>query len=207
MVEEVKSMPEHTAPDQPLRSNEFLEGAMRRWGTTVLRLALSHMGNPTDAEDVFQDVFIRLMKDTTRFSSDEHLKAWLLRVTINRCYDIRKSGWKRRNEPLNERHVTIEAPDLFNSDIWEAVEELPFDLRTVFHLFYVEGYSTAEIAHIVDCRPSTARTRLHRARGLLKTTLVPRAYDSGKEDHHDLRPAQRICLEDAGCESIRPSAR
>ncbi len=106
MVEEVKPMPEHipcsrdSAEADGLRPDAFLEDAMHRWGDTVLRLALSQLRDASDAEDVFQDVFVRLLKDRTAFNDDEHLKAWLLRVTINRCRDIGRSGWKRRNEPL-----------------------------------------------------------------------------------------------------------
>ena len=146
---------------------------MHRWGDTVLRLALSQLRDASDAEDVFQDVFVRLLKDRTAFNDDEHLKAWLLRVTINRCRDIGRSGWKRRNEPLAERHaaLAVEAPDLLESDIWNAIGTLPPDLRAVVHLHYVEGYSTDEAAALVGCRPSTARTRLHRARKHLKAAL------------------------------------
>lgn len=165
-------MPEHiprnhdSAGADDLRPDAFLEDAMHRWGDTVLRLALSQLRDASDAEDVFQDVFVRLLKDRTAFNDDEHLKAWLLRVTINRCRDIGRSGWKRRNEPLAERHaaLAIEAPDLLESDIWNAIGALPPDLRAVVHLHYVEGYSTDEAAALVGCRPSTARTRLHRAR-------------------------------------------
>ena len=130
-------MPEHipcsrdSAEADGLRPDAFLEDAMPRWGDTVLRLALSQLRDASDAEDVFQDVFVRLLKDRTAFNDDEHLKAWLLRVTINRCRDIGRSGWKRRNEPLAERHaaLAIEAPDLLESDIWNAIGALPPDLR------------------------------------------------------------------------------
>ena len=172
-------MPEHiprnhdSAGADDLRPDAFLEDAMHRWGDTVLRLALSQLRDASDAEDVFQDVFVRLLKDRTAFNDDEHLKAWLLRVTINRCRDIGRSGWKRRNEPLAERHaaLAIEAPDLLESDIWNAIGALPPDLRALVHLHYVEGYSTDEAAALVGCRPSTARTRLHRARKHLKAAL------------------------------------
>ena len=162
---------QRTAAAPVLRSHEFLERAMQTWGDMVLRLALSQLRNIADAEDVFQDTFFRLLKDQTAFNDDEHLKAWLLRVTINRCRDIGRSGAKRRNEPLNDTHASIEAPDLFASDVWEAVGELPLDLRLVVHLFYVEGYKTDEIALIADCPAATVRTRLHRARGCLKDAL------------------------------------
>lgn len=163
-------MDEHITSDG-LRSDEFLEDAMRRWGDTVLRLALNQLRNAADAEDVFQDVFVRLLKDGTCFKDDEHVKAWLIRVTINRCHDVRKSGWKRRNEPLDENRPCLDAPDLTESDVWEAIGQLPVDLGTVVHLFYVEGYSTDEVARIVGCLPATARTRLHRARARLKKYL------------------------------------
>lgn len=158
-------------PTGTLRSNSFLERAMHQWGNAVLRLALNQMRNPADAEDVFQDVFLRLLKDRTLFTDGEHLKAWLLRVTINRCHDLQRSGQRRRHEPLDEQHAFLEAPELFASDIWEIVGELPADLRTVVHLFYVEGYSTDEIARITECAPPTVRSRLYRARGLLRSSL------------------------------------
>ncbi len=172
-------MPEHipcsrdSAEADGLRPDAFLEDAMHRWGDTVLRLALSQLRDASDAEDVFQDVFVRLLKDRTAFNDDEHLKAWLLRVTINRCRDIGRSGWKRRNEPLAERHaaLAVEAPDLLESDIWNAIGTLPPDLRAVVHLHYVEGYSTEEIASALDCRPATARTWLFRARARIRELL------------------------------------
>lgn len=156
-----------------LRPHAFLEGAMGRWGDTVYRVALAQTGSPADADDVYQDVFLRLLKDTTPFASDEHLKAWLLRVTLNCCHDVGRSGWKRRMRPLERQHANIPAPDGFRADIWEVVGELPPDQRAVVHLFYVEGYSTDEIARIVGCRPATVRTRLYRAREQLRIDLRP----------------------------------
>lgn len=208
-------MPEHTALDAPLRTDEFLEDAMHRWGNTVLRLALNQMGNVADAEDVFQDVFIRLLKDATPFTGDDHLKAWLLRVTVNRCHDMRKSGWKQRTAPLDEEGPTAadaaataaEARNLLDSSVWEAVSELPPDLRAVVHLFYVEGYSTDEAARIVGCRPATARTRLFRAREALRNILEPPSPNPRKEADHDHRPVQRLRIEDAERASIQPPAR
>ena len=160
-----------TPAPAPLRSNEFIEDALRRWGDTVLRLAVGQLRNTADAEDVLQDVFVRLLKDSTSFNDDEHLKAWLLRVTINRCFDVRKAGKRRQTEPLEDRFAAPKAPDLLESDVWEAMGTLPEDLRVVVHLFYVDGYSTDEVAGIVDCRPATVRTRLHRARKRMKAAL------------------------------------
>ena len=76
-----------------LREDAFLEDAMERYGDAVYRLALCRLGSRADAEDVYQDVFLRLLRDTTAFRDGEHLKAWLLRVTLHCCVDLRRSAW------------------------------------------------------------------------------------------------------------------
>lgn len=162
-----------TATPPPLRPRAFLEDAMDRWGDTVYRVALAHTGSPADADDVYQDVFLRLIKDTTSFASDEHMKAWLLRVTINRSHDLTRSSWNRRTTSLELQHTDIAGPSPFRADVWEVVGTLPPDQRDAVHLFYVEGYSTDEIACIAGCQPATVRTRLHRARERLRETLSP----------------------------------
>lgn len=155
----------------PLRTDAFMRHAMDAWGDTVYRVALAQTGSPSDADDVFQDVFVRLLENGAAFENDEHLKAWLLRVTVNRCHDLARSSWNRRTSGLEREHAGIPAPDSFQADIWEVVGTLPPDLRIAVHLFYVEGYATEEIARIVNCKPATVRTRLHRARLLLRDTL------------------------------------
>ena len=156
---------------KPLRSDAFLLEAMDAWGDVVYRVALAQTGSPSDADDVFQDVFMRLLENDTAFESDEHLKAWLLRVTVNRCRDLARLTWNRRTEGFTREHADIPAPDAFDADIWEVVGALPPDLRIPVHLFYVEGYATEEIARITGCRPSTVRPRLHRARQQLRSML------------------------------------
>ena len=83
-----------------LFEDAFLEGAMERYGDAVYRLALCRLGSRADAEDVYQDVFLRLLRDTTAFRDGEHLKAWLLRVTLHCCVDLRRSAWWKRTAPL-----------------------------------------------------------------------------------------------------------
>lgn len=154
-----------------LRSDEFLSDAMEQHGDAVYRLALCRLDSRADAEDVFQEVFLRLLRDTTDFRDAEHLKAWLLRVTVNCCNDLRRSAWFRRTAPL-EAAPEAAAPMLDGHDeLWQAVRALPDDLRTAVWLHYVEGYGTDEIAAMTGCRPATVRTRLHRARKRLKLEL------------------------------------
>lgn len=83
-----------------MRSDAFLSDAMEQYGDAVYRLALCRLDSRADAEDVFQDVFLRLLRDTTVFRDGEHLKAWLLRVTVNCCNDLRRSAWFKRTAPL-----------------------------------------------------------------------------------------------------------
>ena len=166
-----------------------LEGAMERWGDTVLRLATSRMGSVADAEDVFQTVFMRLLQSRDRFVDDEHLKAWLLRVTVNCCNDAHRSPWNKRRAELDDataatlRASELDEPgqeppddafgsrDLERGDLTAALARLTPQQRTVVHLFYFEGYATDEIAQITGERPGTVRSHLHRARKALKINL------------------------------------
>lgn len=162
-----------------MRTDAFLQAAMDRWGDSVYRLALCQLGSKADAEDVFQDVFLRLFRDDTAFESDDHLKAWLLRVTVNRCRDFHRSAWRRHTQAFDESLRAQEAEDgaLHACELREAVESLPPKLSAVIHLYYEEGYTAEEIANILGCRPATVRTRLHRARKQLKAFL-----EGGNED-------------------------
>ncbi|MDY3618137.1 RNA polymerase sigma factor [Agathobaculum sp.] len=154
-----------------LRSDAFLCAAMESCGDAVYRLALCRLRSRADAEDVYQEVFLRLIRDTTDFQDGEHLKAWLLRVTLSRCNDLRRSAWFKRTAPIDELPETAAPVPDEHADLWNAVAQLPYDLRIPIHLHYVEGYSTEEIADMVGCRPATVRTRLHRARKQLKLDL------------------------------------
>lgn len=166
--------------DENCRSESFMEHAMGAWGPMAYRLALSQTRSTCDADDVVQDVFLKLLKDGTRFRSDEHLKAWLIRVTINRCRELHRSAWRRRvfaTDSDDPAFANLEAPEqeLFASETWAAVGQLPEHLRLIVHLHYYEGYSLEDIARMLDCKPTTIRTRLHRARKRLKLDLEQEA--------------------------------
>ena len=151
---------------------EFLSTAMETHGDTVYRLALCRLQNVSDVEDVYQEVFLRLFKEEDAANWNEnHLKAWLIRVTLNRCADVGRFRIKRRTVPLSEVIEDIQ-PDMDEAaELWDAVARLPTKLRTPIHLHYVEGYSAEEIGRILDIPPVTVRTRLYRARLKLKDML------------------------------------
>ena len=147
----------------------FLNDAMNKHGDEVYRLALCRLQNKTDAEDVYQEVFLKLFSTKTDFENDEHLKAWLLRVTINKCCDLRRCAWFK-NKTVLENEIVAEMPDEY-IDLWQSISVLSKDLRTVIWLHYVEGYKTEQISQILKCNPSTVRTKLYRARKKLRKDL------------------------------------
>lgn len=131
-----------------LRSDAFLQQAMVTCGDAVYRLALCRLNSCADAEDVYQEVFLRLLRDGTDFRDTEHLKAWLLRVTLSRCADLRRSAWFKRTAPM-EAAADAAAPEPeSSSELWQAVHALPDDQRIAVWLHYVEGYRTE---HRGDC--------------------------------------------------------
>lgn len=154
-----------------MKDKAGLCAAMDAHGDLVYRLALCRLGTKSDAEDVYQEVFLRLFRDETVFRDEEHLKAWLIRVTVNCCTDLHRSAWFRRSVPLEEWTASEQPVPEEYADLWNSVAALPEELRTVIYLHYVEGYNTDEIAGMVGCRPTTVRTRLHRARNRLKLEL------------------------------------
>ena len=145
--------------------------AAERYQNTVYRLALQYFGNSCDAEDAVQEVFLRLYTEQKPFAGEEHLRRWLLRVTVNYCRDVLKSPWRRRRaypETLPEQAVFDQTEQ---TELYTAVMALPEKYRTVVHLFYYEELSTGEIAQLLRLRQTAVTTRLHRARELLKQRL------------------------------------
>ncbi|MEO2187522.1 RNA polymerase sigma factor [[Clostridium] innocuum] len=144
------------------------ETVLETYGLMVYKLALSQTRNRSDAQDVFQEVFLRLMKNKKPFASEEHLKAWLLRVTINCSKKFFMSSWYRKTEELV---VDIPFEEEQNSELYYAVLKLPLKYRTVIHLFYYEQYSVAQIAQYLKRNESTVKSQLKRGREMLKGVL------------------------------------
>lgn len=131
----------------------------------VYRLALSYLGNPEDAQDVSQEVFLRLLRWNGRIRSGAE-RAWLTKVTVNCCKDLLSSRVPTREV---EETDAVYFPE--TSDLKEAVMALPGDYRVVVFLHYYEDYSTREIADLLKVSQSVVTTRLHRARQHLKKLL------------------------------------
>ena len=138
---------------------------------TVYRVALHHFASLPDAEDAVQEVFLRLYTREEDFESQEHLRRWLIRVTVNYCRDVLKSPWRRRRVPMDalpDRPV-FDAPE--QGELYETVMELPEKYRVVLYLFYYEEFSTKEIAELLGLRQTAVTTRLARGREQLKKRL------------------------------------
>lgn len=144
------------------------------YGNSVLRLAYSYLHNMPDAEDILQETLIRYFRSAPQFESDSHEKAWLLRVAANLSKNRIDYNKIRLSEEINEEIAADEKDDL--SFVWEAVKQLPQTQSEVIHLFYQEGYSTAEIAKLLSRRESTVRSDLKRGREKLRT-ILKEAYD------------------------------
>lgn len=149
--------------------NRQAERLLTEHGSSVLRLAYSYLHNMSDAEEVLQDTLIRFLKAAPALDSPEHEKAWLLRVAANLCKNRLDYNKVRLADELNEELIAEEREDL--SFVWEAVKALPVNQRESIHLFYYEGYTTAEIGKALGRPESTVRSDLRRGRTRLKEVL------------------------------------
>ena len=149
--------------------NQNAERLLDTHGNAVLRMAYSYLHNMSDAEDILQETLIKYLKTQPELEGPEHEKAWLLRVAANLSKNRLDYNRLRDTDELEETLVSQEREDL--SFLWEAVKQLPDTSRDVIHLFYYEGYPTAQIAKILNRRESTVRSDLRRGRERLKKIL------------------------------------
>lgn len=148
------------------------EDAFRLYGDRVFSAAFSVTGNQADADDAVQDTYLRYCSYDKEFTDEDHIRAWLLRVAINRARDQKCSFWEKHRVSWEDYMETLvfEAPE--DKSLFEAVMSLPAKYRTVIHLFYYEDYSVARIAEILHSREGTVKSQLNRGRQLLKTKLM-----------------------------------
>lgn len=144
-----------------------------KYSDMVTRVAIMNVKNVDDAKDCYQNVFMKLYRYNKEFKSNEHLKAWLIRVTINECKDYQKQFWKR-NIDIDKIIVGKEDEKLV---ILPVVMKLTSKYRNVLYLYYYEGYSTSEIAKILKESINTIKSRLTRGRKLLKKKLGDDFYE------------------------------
>lgn len=157
------------------------EAVIDKYADMVYRVAVGATGSREDAQDVFQEVFLRLVRYRSRISSEEHLKSWLLRVTINCAKKQQGSAWHRRVGYLDEEGAQEKADPraqreyerVENSDspLASAIAQLSEGYRLVIELFYYEDLSVAQIGKLLGEKESTVKSRLHRAREQIRRQL------------------------------------
>lgn len=157
-----------------MTDNEFsrLIGLYRE---TVFRIAYCYTKSYADAEDIAQEVFLKLYTADECFEADKNVKAWLIRVTANRCKNLLKSYWYRFSEPITEN---TDRPMEIKEDggVLTLIMKLKPKIRTVLYMYYYEEYSVKEIADLLGEKKTTITTRLMRGRRLLKDLLLKEGY-------------------------------
>ncbi len=148
-----------------------------RYSHIVFRVAFSYIGNHADAEDIMQDVFIKLCSCKKTFESEEHIKAWLLRVTVNQCKTSLKLCKKAAYEPIETAEHIPSPEKREENSLLPLVMKLSPKLRSVLYLYYYEDYSVKELSNILGINVSSVTTRLMRARQQLKKLLEKEDYD------------------------------
>lgn len=160
-----------------MRSEQEANRTIEQYADTVRRICMVHLKNYTDTEDVFQTVFLKYVQSAIQFESDEHERAWLIRVTINACKDLLKSFFRSRTlsiDQLIEQAAEL-PPD--NREVLEAVLSLPAKYRDVVYLHYYENYTAPQISRILGKNVNTVYTLLTRSKKMLKEKLGGDEYE------------------------------
>ena len=156
-----------------MRSEEEVNTAMERYGDMVRRLCMVHLKNYHDTQDIFQTVFLKYVLRSAPFESQEHEKAWFIRVTLNACRDLLKSVFRSRVvslEELGDLGVSSDTPSE-ESQVLQAILSLPPKYKNVVYLHYYEGYTAPQISRILGKNVNTIYTLLTRSKGLLRERL------------------------------------
>jgi RNA polymerase sigma-70 factor (ECF subfamily) len=151
-----------------MERQEEIRQVVQRYSDSIFKLAYTYVKNKSDAEDIAQSVFLTYLQQQKQFHDETHERAWLIRVTINKCKDFLKSGWFRSRNPLPEQLGYM--PEEHRGVI-EAVWTLDIKFRVPIHMHYYEGYSLQEIATVLRLPVGTVGSRLARGRMRLKELL------------------------------------
>ena len=144
---------------------------VQKYKNALFAAAFSVCKIPQDAEDAVQEAFIKYHSTAKEFESEEHIKAWLLRVAINQARDISRSFFRRNSVALEDYRETLAFQSPEDAGLFETVMGLPEKYRLVLHLYYYEDFSVKEIAALLSVREGSVKTRLSRGRAMLKEIL------------------------------------
>ncbi len=154
----------------PYTDSQNAERLVNTYADTILRISYMYLKHTQDAEDICQDVLIKLISGNNMFDTDSHEKAWIIRTTINACKDhLRKSFWKRAVDI--EKAIEVEAPSAPESDLLDMIMDLPDNYRISIYLRYYEGYTVREISSMLKKPENTILAYLTRGRNKLKALI------------------------------------
>ena len=151
-----------------IMSTQQFEEKYYKYKDLLFRIIFTYVKNPNDAEDIVQEVFVKLLTKRVIFKDEEHIKSWLIRVTINQCLDYKKSLTKKSTVPIENMEIPFEQKE---GEILEELQLLKEDERNVLYLYYYEGYKIKEIAKILKQKQNTINSKLTRARKKLKEIM------------------------------------
>ena len=141
---------------------------VQTYSDTLIRIAVQQTKSMSEAEDIVQEVYMTLMKQKKPFANEAHLKAWLIKVTFNKCKDFFKSSRVKKTVPITEDMSFIAKEEQI---VLAEIFELHPKERAIVYLHYYEGYTTAEIANLLEMKVNTVGSKLRRVRMKLKTIL------------------------------------
>ncbi|MDE7313997.1 MAG: sigma-70 family RNA polymerase sigma factor [Eubacterium sp.] len=148
-----------------------------RYRDNIFAAAFHICKNAADADDIVQETFLQYYVAKNEFDSETHIRAWLIRVAVNKAKNVNRSFWRQNKVPLEEYMESLAFETPKEETLFEAVMRLPQKYRIVIHLYYYEDYAVREIAQILRLKESNVKVRLSRGRKLLKEAL--------KEDWED----------------------
>ena len=151
-----------------LESDSFSE-KFCLYGDILFKICMVYLGNKEDVEEAMQEAFFKLIYKCPKFTSDEHEKAWLIRITLNICKDMLRSVWRKRVVKMNNIENYYDNPS--DMHIIEEILELPTKYKAVIHLYYFEDYSVKQISETLKITSSAVKMRLKRGRDILKIEL------------------------------------
>lgn len=153
-------------------TKDYIGDLLDKYSDMVLRIAYTYLKNRADAEDIVQDVFLRIIDKKPSFNDESHEKSWLIRATINMCKNKVNMFWNKNKCSIDDVQE-FAVSDKYNTDtsVFQAVMALGEKYRVVVYMYYYEGYSTPEIADVIGKNETTIRSLLHRARNKLKDML------------------------------------
>ncbi len=150
-------------------TNDVVTEAVDKYSDMVRRICFMYLADEADVEDIFQNVFLKLLQHKAEFKNEEHEKAWLCRVAVNQCKDFHKSFFRRHTCSIESLEIPTE--DKIEAGVLREVLLLPQKYRNVIYLYYYEDYSVPEISKILGRNENTIYTRLRRAKAILKNKL------------------------------------